>query len=123
MFTEKPYITILVLPFDAALGTSTYGFTLMQFNSSTMGDFVSIEYALGAATIDEDALRVFQQRWELIRSAALGDPCGLARVAFPAALTASGGAGGLRVIGIDHVGCEDSVEPGHRVCHLLAGGV
>jgi hypothetical protein len=74
VFTEKPYITILVLPFDAALGTSAYGFTLMQFNSSTMGDFVSIEYALGAATIDdEDALRVFQQRWELIRSAALGE--------------------------------------------------
>jgi transcriptional regulator with XRE-family HTH domain len=72
--TEKPYITILVLPFDAALGTSTYGFTLMQFNSATMGDFVSIEYAVGAATIDhEDALRIFQQRWELVRSAALGE--------------------------------------------------
>jgi transcriptional regulator with XRE-family HTH domain len=72
--TEKPYITILILPFDAPLGASSYGFTLMQFNSSTMGDFVSIQYAVGSATIDdEDALRVFQRRWELARSAALGE--------------------------------------------------
>lgn len=72
--SEKACITILILPFDAALGTSTYGFTFMQFNNATMGDFVSIEYAVGAATIDdEDALRVFQRRWELVRSAALGE--------------------------------------------------
>ena len=63
-----------VLPFDARFPATTYGFTLMQFNSDTMGDFVSVEYAVGSATIDdEEALRVFQRRWELIRSAALGE--------------------------------------------------
>jgi transcriptional regulator with XRE-family HTH domain len=72
--TRRPYITILVLPFDAAFPATTYGFTLMQFNSDTMGDFVSVEYEVGSATIDdEDALRLFQRRWEMIRSAALGE--------------------------------------------------
>ncbi|MGH3621920.1 MAG: helix-turn-helix domain-containing protein [Sciscionella sp.] len=72
--SERPYVTILVLPFDARFPASPYGFTLMQFNSATMGDFVSVEYAVGSATIDdEDALRLFQRRWELIRSAALGE--------------------------------------------------
>jgi transcriptional regulator with XRE-family HTH domain len=72
--SERAYVTILVLPFDARFPAATYGFTLMQFNSDTMGDFVSVEYAVGAATIDdEDALRVFQRQWELIRSAALGE--------------------------------------------------
>jgi transcriptional regulator with XRE-family HTH domain len=72
--SERPYITILVLPFDAPFPATTYGFTLMQFNSDTMGDFVSVEYGVGSATIDdEEALRIFQRRWELIRSAALGE--------------------------------------------------
>jgi transcriptional regulator with XRE-family HTH domain len=72
--SERSYITILVLPFDASFPATSYSFTLMQFNSATMGDFVSIEYAVGAATIDdEDALRMFQRRWELVRSAALGE--------------------------------------------------
>ena len=72
--SDRSYITILVLPFDARFPASTYGFTLMQFNSDTMGDFVSVAYAVGSATIDdEDALRVFQRRWELVRSAALGE--------------------------------------------------
>lgn len=72
--SERPYITILVLPFDAPFPASTYGFTFMQFNSATMGDFVSVQFAVGSATIDdEDALRMFQRRWELIRSAALGE--------------------------------------------------
>ena len=72
--SNEPYITILVLPFDARFPASTFGFTLMQFNSDMMGDFVSVEYAVGSATIDdEEALRVFQRRWELIRSAALGE--------------------------------------------------
>lgn len=72
--SKEPYITILVLPFDARFPAATYGFTLMQFNSDTMGDFVSVQYEVGSATIDdEDALRVFQRRWELIRSAALGE--------------------------------------------------
>ncbi len=63
-----------VLPFDARFPATTYGFTLMQFNSDTMGDFVSVEYAVGSATIDdEEALLVFQRRWELVRSAALGE--------------------------------------------------
>ena len=71
---ERAYITILVFPFDAHFPASTYGFTFMQFNSATMGDFVSVTYAVGSATIDdEDALRIFQRRWELIRSAALGE--------------------------------------------------
>ncbi|HEX6355286.1 helix-turn-helix transcriptional regulator [Actinophytocola sp.] len=72
--SKQPYLTILVLPFDARFPAATYGFTLMQFNSDTMGDFVSVEYEVGSATIDdEDALRIFQRRWELIRSAALGE--------------------------------------------------
>jgi hypothetical protein len=72
--TRRPYITVLVLPFGARFPAATYGFTLMQFNSDAMGDFVSVEYAVGSATIDdEDALRMFQRRWELIRSAALGE--------------------------------------------------
>jgi hypothetical protein len=72
--SERPYITILVLPFDARFPATNYGFTFLRFNSATMGDFVSVQYAVGSATIDdEDALRVFQQRWELIRSAALGE--------------------------------------------------
>lgn len=72
--TRRPYITVLILPFDARFPASPYGFTLLQFASDTMGDFVSVEYAVGSATIDdEDALRVFQRRWELIRSAALGE--------------------------------------------------
>jgi transcriptional regulator with XRE-family HTH domain len=72
--SNEPYITILVLPFDAPFPATTYGFTLMQFNSDTMGDFVSVGYGVGSATIDdEEALRVFQRRWELIRSAALGE--------------------------------------------------
>ena len=71
---ERPHITILVLPFDAHFAASTYGFTFMQFNSATMGDFVSVQFAVGSATIDdEDALRIFQRRWELMRSAALGE--------------------------------------------------
>ena len=71
---DRPYITILVLPFDARFPATTYGFTLMQFNSDTMGDFVSVEYEVGSATIDDEAaLRVFQRRWELVRSAALGE--------------------------------------------------
>ena len=72
--SERPYITILVQPFDAHFPASTFGFTLMQFNSATMGDFVCVEYAVGSATIDdEDALRLFQRRWEFVRSAALGE--------------------------------------------------
>lgn len=72
--SNRSYITILMLPFDARFPASTYGFTLMQFNSDAMGDFVSVEYAVGSATIDgEDALRIFQRRWELVRSAALGE--------------------------------------------------
>lgn len=72
--SRRPYITVLVLPFDARFPASPYGFTLLQFASDTMGDFVSVEYAVGSATIDdEDALRMFQRRWELIRSAALGE--------------------------------------------------
>lgn len=72
--SKRPYITILVLPFDARFPASTYGFTFLQFNSATMGDFVNVEYAVGSATIDdEEALRLFQRRWELIRSAALGE--------------------------------------------------
>jgi transcriptional regulator with XRE-family HTH domain len=72
--SKEPYITILVLPFDARFPAATYGFTLMQFNSDTMGDFVSVQYEVGSATIDdEDALRLFQRRWELVRSAALGE--------------------------------------------------
>ena len=71
---NRSYLTILVLPFDAPFPATTYGFTLMQFNSDTLGDFVSVEYEVGSATIDdEEALRVFQRRWELIRSAALGE--------------------------------------------------
>ncbi|MGQ0837243.1 helix-turn-helix domain-containing protein [Actinokineospora sp.] len=72
--SEHTYLTLLVLPFDARFPATTYGFTLMQFNSATMGDFVSVEYAVGSATIDdEDAMRQFQRRWELVRSAALGE--------------------------------------------------
>jgi Domain of unknown function (DUF5753) len=72
--SKEPYITILVLPFDATFPATNYGFTLMQFNSDTMGDFVSVQYAVGSATVDdEEALRVFQRRWELVRSAALGE--------------------------------------------------
>jgi transcriptional regulator with XRE-family HTH domain len=72
--SNEPYITILVLPFDAPFPATTYGFTLMQFNSDTMGDFVSVQYEVGSATIDdEEALRVLQRRWELVRSAALGE--------------------------------------------------
>jgi len=72
--SERPNLTILVLPFDARFPAQPYGFTFLQFNSATVGDFVSVEYEVGSATIDdEDALRVFQQRWELIRSAALGE--------------------------------------------------
>lgn len=70
---DRPSVAILVLPFDARFPAQPYGFTLMQFDSDTMGDFVSVEYEVGSATIDdEDALRIFQQRWELVRSAALG---------------------------------------------------
>lgn len=72
--TRRPYITVLILPFGARFPATTYGFTFMQFASDAMGDFVSVEYAVGSATIDdEDALRMFQRRWELIRSAALGE--------------------------------------------------
>jgi transcriptional regulator with XRE-family HTH domain len=72
--SERPYITILVMPFDAPFQSSSYGFTFMQFNQGDMGDFVSINYEVGSATIDdEEALRVFQRRWELVRSAALGE--------------------------------------------------
>lgn len=72
--SKEKFITILVLPFDAPFPATNYGFTLMQFNSDTMGDFVSVQYAVGSATIDdEEALRVFQRRWELVRSAALGE--------------------------------------------------
>ena len=72
--SNAPYITILMLPFEAPFPATTYGFTLMQFNSDAMGDFVSVEYEVGSATIDdEEALRIFQRRWELVRSAALGE--------------------------------------------------
>ncbi|HEV8562826.1 MAG TPA: helix-turn-helix transcriptional regulator [Actinophytocola sp.] len=72
--SERPYITILVLPFDAHFPATNYGFTFLQFNSATMGDFVSVQYEIGSATIDdEDAMRLFQRRWEVIRSAALGE--------------------------------------------------
>ena len=72
--SKRPYITILVLPFDALFPATGYAFTLLQFNSATMGDFVSVQFAVGSATIDdEESLRMFQRRWELIRSAALGE--------------------------------------------------
>lgn len=72
--SERPNITILVQPFDARFPASTYGFTLMRFGSPSIRDFVGIEYEFGAATIDDDAtVLAYQQRWELVRSAALSD--------------------------------------------------
>jgi hypothetical protein len=69
---ERPTVTVLVKPFNALFPVSTYGFTMVHFDSAVMRDFVSIEYAVGAATIeDETDVRTFQQRWEMIRSAAL----------------------------------------------------
>lgn len=72
--SEQDCITILVLPFDASFPATTYGFSLLQFDSAAMNDFVSVEYAVGSATIDnEDAVRMFIHRWELIRSAAMSE--------------------------------------------------
>lgn len=72
--SEKPHITILIKPFDAVIQSTPYGFTLLQFNSDSTRDFASIEYEVGAATIDDDAsLRVIQERWEQLRGAAASE--------------------------------------------------
>lgn len=71
---DSPHITILVIEFNARIQASSYGFTMLQFASAFMNDFVSIQYGVGAATIDdEDAVRRFQDRWEVLRSAALSE--------------------------------------------------
>lgn len=70
--SEWPQITILIKPYGAPLFTNTFGWTMLQFNSVIMHDFASVEYGIGAATIDDDAgLRFFQARWETFRSASL----------------------------------------------------
>jgi transcriptional regulator with XRE-family HTH domain len=70
--SERPHVTILVKPFNALFPAAPYGFTMVQFDSAVMRDFVSIEYEISAATIDDETdVRRFQHRWETIRSAAL----------------------------------------------------
>lgn len=72
--SERDFITILIVPFDAPFPASTYGFSLLQFDSAAMNDFVTVEYEVGSATIDdEDAVRLFIHRWELIRSATMSE--------------------------------------------------
>ncbi|SDC76350.1 helix-turn-helix domain-containing protein [Actinokineospora iranica] len=72
--SDLPHITILVKPFGAAFPAATYGWTFLKFDSVLMRDFVSVQYEVGAATIDDDeALRLFQTRWEQIRGAALSE--------------------------------------------------
>lgn len=74
MLGARENITILVVPFSARVPPLTYGFTLIQFSNSVMNDFISVEYEVGAATIDNEAtFRLFQNRWEVLRGAALGE--------------------------------------------------
>lgn len=67
-------VTVLVKPFNAAFSALTYGWTNLQFGSEIMRDFVTVEYELGAATVDDDdGLLLFQRRWEQLRGASLGE--------------------------------------------------
>lgn len=72
--SELPHVTILIKPFDAPFAAVSYPWTYLGFSSVTMRDFVSVKYETGAATIDdENALLLYQQRWEQVRAASLSE--------------------------------------------------
>jgi transcriptional regulator with XRE-family HTH domain len=72
--TERPFLTVLVLPVDALSPASTYGFTLLRFSSKVIGDFVSVEYEVGSATLeDPTTVQLYMGRWKDLVQAALSE--------------------------------------------------
>lgn len=72
--TERDHVTILVKPFGAVFPTSTYDFTVFQFSSHTMYDYVWITSLAGKAVIDDDdAVRFYHARWDAACSASLSE--------------------------------------------------
>lgn len=63
--SKAPHVHIRIVPFGAPLPALSFGFTLLKFASTLVGDFVAVEYGMGGLTLDDDqALNHFQNRWD-----------------------------------------------------------
>jgi transcriptional regulator with XRE-family HTH domain len=73
MLSELPRVTILVIPFGAALAYAGNEFILLRFPHDVSSDVAYAETELGAQYWDgERDLARYQRRWEVLHAAALG---------------------------------------------------
>lgn len=67
---DRPYLTILIVPFGAAIPTQVADFTIMRFRSQVMSDLALVQHHVGAVIIDDDkSVADFQGRWDAIQAA------------------------------------------------------
>lgn len=67
-----PSVTIMVVPFTARISPKAANFTLLQFSSSVIADFVYVEYSSGTVTMDDDdSLRDYQRELHAVASGSL----------------------------------------------------